>query len=141
MITEQHYHDTDHTIKVIRHVIDSDTPNRISFVKILEAVQWTLEAIKSIFFDKMGKPKSTWQLVLSIPAIVRFAKNFMEMVNGEGKKKPTNEKKISQSLKDSAEEDLKEHRKQNAQARALRKSAIENDPDKVIGRLLTDDSQ
>lgn len=84
MLTNKDYNDINRTIGTIAHVSDTKA---IPLGTILAILEFILVGIKEIFFDKMGKPKNTLQLVFSLPAIVKFASSVIKLITG--KVKPT----------------------------------------------------
>ena len=77
MLTNSHFEQIRTTRGVIAHVTDEGS-TRIPLNTILAILDFILLGLKEIFFDKMGKPKSKLQLILSIPAIIKFA---VEVIN------------------------------------------------------------
>ena len=77
MLTNSHFEQIRTTRGVIAHVTDEGS-TRIPLNTILAILDFILLGLKEIFFDKMGKPKSKLQLILSIPSIIKFA---VEVIN------------------------------------------------------------
>lgn len=104
-LTEDDLKDIQRAQNVINHVIDGDT-KRLGFVEVLEILQWALTAIAAIMFTEKGKPKSGWQLVLSLPGIIRFIKELTQRITNAGNRKPkiTNEAKVVDAIKKAQED-------------------------------------
>ena len=97
LLTESHFNDIKTTRGVIAHVTDADSA-RIPLNSILAVLDFILLGIKTIFFDKMGKPKSKLQLILSLPAIIKFVAEVINRINTD-LKKPNRVKGISNEQK------------------------------------------
>lgn len=82
MLDTSDYLKSKQTLRIIHHVKDGDTPNRLSFVKILEILDFILTNINLIMFTRDGKPKSKIQLVGSFFQIIFFLRDLCRMING-----------------------------------------------------------
>lgn len=51
----------------------------VSFIGVLEILQFFLDGVRTIMF-KNGKPKTKLQIILSIPAIIRFIRTIVRMI-------------------------------------------------------------
>lgn len=101
MLQNKDYKDIDRTLSVIAETKDT---TRIPFATILAILDFILIGIKTIFFDKMGKPKNKLQLILSLPAILRFVAEVVKMISTGVKptnrvKGITNEAKVDEAIK------------------------------------------
>jgi hypothetical protein len=82
-LTEKDYKDAKTSIGLISQITeDSKRP----FIEWLKIVEFAASQVVLIFFIK-GKPKNTIQLILSIPAIIKFGKTLLDMIKGEAHKK------------------------------------------------------
>lgn len=89
MLNETDYTESKKTLGVIKHVIDQDNaPHRLSFVKILEIIDFILTGVNRLLFTKEGKPKSKLQLILSLFEIVMFLRDVVRLINGNLQYKP-----------------------------------------------------
>ena len=82
MLTEKDYKDSQTTLGLIEHV--KAEPSRLSFEKIVDIFEFILVGIQMYFFNSAGKPKSIFQLVIALPAIVKFIKQVLYKINGKG---------------------------------------------------------
>ena len=102
MLTEQDYQTADKSLHIIRHVTDDKATAKLNFIEILEIIEFVTLAIKTIMFTKDGKPKNKWQLILSIPAIIKFAKAFIARLGKETNTQPASRKVAEQIEKSRA---------------------------------------
>jgi hypothetical protein len=98
MLTQTDFKEINTTRGVIEHVKTGEVANRIPFETILALLDFILLGIKAIFFDKMGKPKSKLQLILSLPAIISFVREVIVRISGDVKK-PNRVKALSNEAK------------------------------------------
>ena len=88
MLTREHYYDIQATRKTIEHINEGEA-TRIPLSTAIAIIDFILVGIKSIFFDKTGNPKGKWQLILSLPAIIKFIVEVIGMITAKIKRKPT----------------------------------------------------
>ncbi len=98
MLTELDYHESTATRKIIAHVSDAESSNT-SLTNILAIIDFILIGVKQIFFTDMGKPKSKLQLVLSLPAIIKFISEVVHRINHDVKKPSVRVKALSNEQK------------------------------------------
>lgn len=71
---------------------------RLAFNDVLTILDFVVAGIHAIMFTSNGKFKSALQLILSIPQIITFLKEVIDMING--KDKPKSEKEaVRQAIK------------------------------------------
>jgi hypothetical protein len=89
MLKESDFTESKKTLNIIAHVKDSDsTPHRLSFVKILEIIDFILTGANRLLFTKDGKPKSKLQLIMSLFDIIMFLRDVIRLINGNLQYKP-----------------------------------------------------
>jgi hypothetical protein len=89
MVTAEDFKESKATLKIIAHVKDADNaPHRLSFVKILEIIDFILTGANRLLFTKDGKPKSKLQLIMSLFDIIMFLRDVIRMINGNLQYKP-----------------------------------------------------
>lgn len=89
-LTTADYLKTKKSLQAIRMEQDEIRMTEGGFQWLLKVIAFVSEEILIIMFDKNGKPKSKFQLVLSIPAIIRFAKKLLELINERKETKAVN---------------------------------------------------
>jgi len=122
MLTEQDHSETKTSIDVLAH-LKTGEPGWI--VKVLDLIEFTASTMLVLMFTKDGKPKTKMQLLLSIPGIIRFAKEFMRRLNGERGK--MSQAQLDQKAADSVDKSIAA----NKQINAAKKRWEKNDPDKI----------
>lgn len=98
MLTELDYHESTATRKIIAHVSDAESSNT-SLTTILAIIDFILIGVNTIFFTDMGKPKSKLQLIMSIPAIIKFISEVVRRINKDVKKPSVRVKALSNEQK------------------------------------------
>ena len=129
MLTNKDYNDINRTIGTIAHVSDTKA---IPLSTILAILEFILVGIKEIFFDKMGKPKNTLQLVFSLPAIIKFAASVIKLITG--KVKPTervkalsNDAKVAKAIDDAVASDAERRRRAESSKEVAKRIKKGND--------------
>lgn len=113
MLTQTDFNELNSTRNVIEHVKTGEVANRIPFETILALLDFILLGIKAIFFDKMGKPKSKLQLILSLPSIISFVREVIVRISGDVKKPNrvralSNEQKVTKAIEDGVKRSKKD---------------------------------
>jgi hypothetical protein len=108
MLTENDFKETTKTLNILSKVIDEDSPRRFSFLDLLKLIEFATTTIAVIMFTKDGKPKSKLQLILSIPAIIRFAKDFLSRLNHQSDGKTKGDKKVAEQIEKSVKKSQKD---------------------------------
>lgn len=78
MITSKDYIESKLTLKYIDHAKEGSRP--LPATKVLEIFAFFLTGFNAIFFGANGKPKNLAQLILSIPAIIKFIRDTARMI-------------------------------------------------------------